>query len=138
MINPPGSRPGMRNLATMPTISPNMIHPIIFMSIPPLLWQRNLSLEQRGTNPNREHYILPPMRASLNENVSRISYIPGDENSAIGGYKAATTYEVRFQTVDPGRRSEYVKMYKQAIQEITLAGCRGGLILCTRTTPAAC
>lgn len=30
----------------------------------------------------------------------------------------ATTYEMRFQTVDPGRRSEYVKMYKQAIQEI--------------------
>jgi len=27
-------------------------------------------------------------------------------------------YEVRMQTVDPARRSEYVKMYKQAIQEI--------------------
>src|SRR5215510_2826311 len=111
MINPPGSRPGMRNLATMPTISPNMIHPIIFMSIPPLLWQRNLSLEQRATN--REHYILPPTRASLSENVSGISYIPGDENSAIGGYKMATPYEVRFQTVARSRHSEYVKMYKQ-------------------------
>ena len=43
----------------------------------------------------------------------------------------ATTYEVRFQTVDPDRRGEYVKMYKQAIQEIKLAGCRGGLILCS-------
>ena len=38
----------------------------------------------------------------------------------------ATTYEVRFQTVDPDRRGEYVKMYKQAIQEIKLAGCRAG------------
>jgi hypothetical protein len=36
----------------------------------------------------------------------------------------ATMYEVRFQTVDPDRRTEYVKMYKQAIQEIKLAGCR--------------
>jgi hypothetical protein len=26
-------------------------------------------------------------------------------------------YEVRFQTVDPARRSEYVKMYKQASRE---------------------
>src|SRR5262245_39729211 len=27
MMNPPGSRPGMRNLATIPTISPKMIQP---------------------------------------------------------------------------------------------------------------
>ena len=47
----------------------------------------------------------------------------------------ATTYEVRFQTVDPDRRGEYVKMYKQAIQEIKLAGCRGGLILCSEDDP---
>lgn len=45
-------------------------------------------------------------------------------------------YEVRFQTVDPGRRSEYVKMYKQAIQEIKQAGCRGGRILCSENDPS--
>ena len=37
------------------------------------------------------------------------------------------TYEVRFQTVDPERRSEYVKHYKEAIQASKQAGCRGGL-----------
>jgi len=47
------------------------------------------------------------------------------------------TYEVRFQTVDPARRSEYVKHYKQAIQEIKQAGCRGGLILCSESDPAS-
>jgi heme-degrading monooxygenase HmoA len=47
----------------------------------------------------------------------------------------AMTYEVRFQTVPPERRSEYVKMYKQAIQEIKLAGCKGGLILCSEDDP---
>jgi hypothetical protein len=49
----------------------------------------------------------------------------------------ATTYEVRFQTVDPNRRAEYIKMYKQAIQEIKLAGCRGGLILCSENDPGS-
>jgi quinol monooxygenase YgiN len=49
----------------------------------------------------------------------------------------ATTYEVRFQTVDPDRRGEYVKMYKQAIQEIKLAGCRGGQILCSEDDPGS-
>lgn len=49
----------------------------------------------------------------------------------------AMTYEVRFQTVDPARRSEYVKMYKEAIQEIKLAGCRGGLVLCSEDAPAS-
>jgi heme-degrading monooxygenase HmoA len=49
----------------------------------------------------------------------------------------AMTYEVRFQTVPPERRSEYVKMYKQAIQEIKLAGCKGGLILCSEDDPTS-
>jgi heme-degrading monooxygenase HmoA len=49
----------------------------------------------------------------------------------------ATTYEVRFQTVAPERRSEYVKLYKQAIQEIKLAGCNGGLILCSEDDSAS-
>ncbi len=38
----------------------------------------------------------------------------------------AATYEVRFQTVPPEKREEYVKMYKQAIQEIKLSGCKRG------------
>jgi heme-degrading monooxygenase HmoA len=39
-------------------------------------------------------------------------------------------YEVRSQRVDPARRAEYIKAYKQAIQPSKEAGCRGGLILC--------
>ena len=39
--------------------------------------------------------------------------------------------------MDPDRRVEYVKMYKQAIQEIKLAGCRGGLILCSENDPSS-
>jgi heme-degrading monooxygenase HmoA len=46
-------------------------------------------------------------------------------------------YEVRFQTVDPGRRADYVKMYKEAIQGCKAAGCRSGLILCCEDDPAA-
>ena len=46
-------------------------------------------------------------------------------------------YEVRFQTVDPVRREEYVKYYKQAIQEIKQAGCTGGQILCSESDPSA-
>jgi heme-degrading monooxygenase HmoA len=46
-------------------------------------------------------------------------------------------YEVRFQTIDPKRRTEYVRMYKEAIQEIKTAGCRGGLILCSEDDPAS-
>ena len=49
----------------------------------------------------------------------------------------AATYEVRFQTVPPERRAEYVKMYKQAIQEIKQAGCKGGLILCSEDDSAS-
>ena len=40
-------------------------------------------------------------------------------------------YEVRFQTVEPERRDDYVKMYKQAIQGCKEAGCRSGQILCS-------
>ena len=32
--NPPGSRPGIRNFATTPTISPNTIQPITLMTHP--------------------------------------------------------------------------------------------------------
>jgi heme-degrading monooxygenase HmoA len=46
-------------------------------------------------------------------------------------------YEVRFQTVDPARRADYVKMYKEAIQGCKAAGCRSGLILCSEDDPAA-
>jgi heme-degrading monooxygenase HmoA len=44
-------------------------------------------------------------------------------------------YEVRFQTVAPERRAQYVAMYKEAIQEIKQAGCKGGLILCSEKDP---
>ncbi len=46
-------------------------------------------------------------------------------------------YEVRFQSVDPARREEYVKHYTQAIQEIKQAGCTGGQILCSERDPSA-
>ena len=46
-------------------------------------------------------------------------------------------YEVRFQTVDPERRNEYVKVYKEAIQTSKKAGCHGGLILCSDEDPTA-
>jgi len=49
----------------------------------------------------------------------------------------AATYEVRFQTVAPEKRAEYVAMYKQAIQEIKQAGCASGLILCSEDDPSA-
>jgi len=49
----------------------------------------------------------------------------------------AATYEVRFQTVSPDRRAEYVKMYRQAIQEIKQAGCKSGLILCSDEDPSS-
>ena len=47
------------------------------------------------------------------------------------------TYEVRFQTVGPEKRDEYVKMYKRAIQEIKQAGCEGGLIPRSEDDPAS-
>ena len=46
-------------------------------------------------------------------------------------------YEVRFQTVDPKRRADYVKMYKEAIQGCKVGGCRSGLVLCSEDDPAA-
>ena len=46
-------------------------------------------------------------------------------------------YEVRFQTVDPARRDEYVKHHKHAIQGIKQAGCKGGQILCSESDPSA-
>ena len=49
----------------------------------------------------------------------------------------AATYEVRFQTVAPEKRHEYVKMYKQAIQEIKQAGCKNGLIMCSESDPSS-
>ena len=49
----------------------------------------------------------------------------------------AATYEVRFQTVAPEKRDEYVKMYKQAIQGIKLAGCKNVLILCSESDPSS-
>ena len=49
----------------------------------------------------------------------------------------AMTYEVRFQTVAPEKRDEYVRMYKQAIQEIKLAGCKNGLIMCSESDPSS-
>src|SRR5262249_24887151 len=44
-MNPPGSRPGIRNFATIPTINPNMIHPITLMIHSSFFWQRNSSLK---------------------------------------------------------------------------------------------
>ena len=49
----------------------------------------------------------------------------------------ATTCEVRFQSVAPEKRTEYVKMYRQAIQEIKQAGCKNGLILCSEDAPSS-
>jgi heme-degrading monooxygenase HmoA len=46
-------------------------------------------------------------------------------------------YEVRFQTVDPARRDEYVAIYTQAIQEIkTVGGARSVQVLCSEDDPA--
>ncbi len=46
-------------------------------------------------------------------------------------------YEVRFQTVDPARREEYVKIYKDAVQGCKSAGSAGGLILCSEDDPGS-
>ena len=45
-------------------------------------------------------------------------------------------YEVRVQTVDPEKRTEYVKAYKEAIQSSKEAGCHGGFIMCSDEDPA--
>lgn len=45
-------------------------------------------------------------------------------------------YEVRFQTVAPERRAEYLKIYKEAIQGCKEAGCRRGEILCSEDDPS--
>jgi heme-degrading monooxygenase HmoA len=45
-------------------------------------------------------------------------------------------YEVRVQTVDPEKRTEYVKAYKEAIQSSKEAGCYGGFIMCSDEDPA--
>ena len=47
------------------------------------------------------------------------------------------TFEVRFQTVEPARRSEYIKMYTAAIQSSKEAGAKGGLVLCSEDDPAS-
>ena len=46
-------------------------------------------------------------------------------------------YEMRFQTVDPARRAEYVKIYREAVQGCKSAGSTGGHILCSDDDPAA-
>ena len=46
-------------------------------------------------------------------------------------------YEMRFQTVDPARRAEYVKIYREAVQGCKDAGSSGGLILCSDDDPAS-
>jgi heme-degrading monooxygenase HmoA len=46
-------------------------------------------------------------------------------------------YEMRFQTVDPARRAEYVKIYREAVQGCKSAGSTGGQILCSDDDPSA-
>ena len=46
-------------------------------------------------------------------------------------------YEMRFQTVDPARRAEYVKVYRAAVQGCKSAGSTGGFILCSDDDPVA-
>jgi heme-degrading monooxygenase HmoA len=45
-------------------------------------------------------------------------------------------YEIRFQTVDPERRAEYVKIYREAVQGCKSAGSTGGFILCGEEEPS--
>jgi len=45
-------------------------------------------------------------------------------------------YEVRFQTVDPAHRDEYVALYSKAIQEIKQAGARSVQVLCSEDDPS--
>lgn len=46
-------------------------------------------------------------------------------------------YEMRFQTVDPAKRTEYVKIYREAVQGCKSAGSTGGQILCSDDDPSA-
>lgn len=46
-------------------------------------------------------------------------------------------YEMRFQTVDPTQRAEYVKIYRDAVQGCKAAGSSGGQILCSDDDPSA-
>ena len=46
-------------------------------------------------------------------------------------------YEMRFQTVDPARRAQYVKIYRDAVQGCKAAGSTGGQILCSDDDPSA-
>jgi len=46
-------------------------------------------------------------------------------------------YEMRFQTVDPAKRAEYVKIYRDAVQGCKTAGSAGGHILCSDDDPSA-
>jgi heme-degrading monooxygenase HmoA len=44
---------------------------------------------------------------------------------------------MRFQTVDPAKRTEYVKIYRDAVQGCKSAGSTGGHILCSDDDPSA-
>jgi len=46
-------------------------------------------------------------------------------------------YEMRFQTVEPAKRTEYVKIYREAVQGCKSAGSTGGQILCSDDDPSA-
>jgi heme-degrading monooxygenase HmoA len=46
-------------------------------------------------------------------------------------------YEVRFQTVDPERRDDYLRVYTDAIQEMKQHGARGIQVLCGEEDPAS-
>ena len=46
-------------------------------------------------------------------------------------------YEMRFQTVDPAKRAEYVQIYREAVQGCKAAGSTGGHILCSEDDPSA-
>ena len=46
-------------------------------------------------------------------------------------------YEMRFQNVDPAKRAEYVKIYRDAVQGCKAAGSTGGQILCSDDDPSA-
>lgn len=46
-------------------------------------------------------------------------------------------YEMRFQTVEPAKRAEYVKIYREAVQGCKSAGSYGGQIFCSEDDPSA-